>query len=125
LGAIIKGGVHLETLGHVDTVVLDKTGTLTFGRPEVQAITPIAEVSAGEVLDVAAAAELRSEHPLGKAIVAYAHKRGRAVAEPSSFAYPPGRGITTQVEEVTVRVGNQAWMADNGIAIPSSGQNDL
>ncbi|MGH7087321.1 MAG: heavy metal translocating P-type ATPase, partial [Stellaceae bacterium] len=74
LGAIIKGGVHLETLGRVDTVVLDKTGTLTFGRPEVQQISPVANTTADELLDAAATAELRSEHPLGKAIVAYARK---------------------------------------------------
>src|SRR5882757_985167 len=82
LGAIIKGGVHLETLGHVDTVVLDKTGTLTFGRPEVQQVVPAAGTSTDELLDAAATAELRSEHPLGKAIVAYARSQGRNVAEP-------------------------------------------
>src|ERR1700733_3772173 len=75
LGAIIKGGVHLETLGHVDTVVLDKTGTLTFGRPEVQHINAAPGVSTEELLDAAAAAELRSEHPLGKAIVGFAHQQ--------------------------------------------------
>src|SRR5581483_2670330 len=62
LGAIVKGGVHLETLGQVDTVVLDKTGTLTFGRPEVTRLTPIAATSIDALLDAAATAELRSEH---------------------------------------------------------------
>jgi heavy metal translocating P-type ATPase len=119
LGAIIKGGVHLEILGHVDTVVLDKTGTLTFGRPEVQQIVPLAGTSADELLDAAAAAELRSEHPLGKAIVAFARRQGRSVVEPTSFAYTPGRGIATQVAGATVLVGNQAWMTDNGIDVPS------
>src|SRR6202140_4154182 len=65
LGAIIKGGLHLETLGKVDTVVLDKTGTLTFGRTEVRTIVPAPGISEVEVLDAAASAELRSEHPLG------------------------------------------------------------
>jgi P-type E1-E2 ATPase len=59
LGAIVKGGVHLETLGHVDTVVLDKTGTLTFGRPEVQQFVPVAGIAGDELLDAAATAELR------------------------------------------------------------------
>jgi Cd2+/Zn2+-exporting ATPase/Cu+-exporting ATPase len=119
LGAIIKGGVHLETLGHVDTVVLDKTGTLTFGRPEVQHINAAPGVSSEELLDAAAAAELRSEHPLGKAIVGFAHQQRRSIAEPTSFAYTPGRGIVTQVNGAAIRVGNQAWMADNGISVPA------
>ncbi len=108
LGAIIKGGVHLETLGRVDTVVLDKTGTLTLGRPEVQAVRAAAEAKADEVLSVAAAAELRSEHPLGQAIVAYAEAQGRAIAEPERFAYTPGRGITAVVSGATILVGNRA-----------------
>src|ERR1700684_2234271 len=69
LGAIIKGGLYLETLGRVDTALLDKTGALTFGRAEVQAVVPIAGVSEVEVLDAAASAETRTEHPLGKAII--------------------------------------------------------
>jgi len=117
LGAIIKGGVHLETLGHIDTVILDKTGTLTFGRPEVQTVNAAPGTSSEDLLDAAAAAEVRSEHPLGKAIVGFARKQGRAIIEPKSFAYTPGRGIVTQVGGTTIRVGNQAWMADNGISV--------
>jgi heavy metal translocating P-type ATPase len=115
LGAIVKGGVHLETLGRVDTVVLDKTGTLTFGRPEVQLVLPAAGTTGDELLDAAATAELRSEHPLGKAIVAYARKQGRDVIEPTSFAYTPGRGISAGTTDSITLIGNQAWMADNGI----------
>ncbi len=118
LGAIVKGGVHLETLGKVDTVVLDKTGTLTFGRPAVQAVVPVAGVGAEAVLDAAASAEVRSEHPLGKAIVDHARSQGRAVAEPDRFAYTPGRGIAAQVGGTTILVGNGAWMRDNAVAIP-------
>ncbi|MBN9319275.1 MAG: cadmium-translocating P-type ATPase, partial [Caulobacterales bacterium] len=117
LGAIIKGGVHLETLGKVDTVVLDKTGTLTFGRPEVQAVVAAPGVSAEDLLDAAAAAELRSEHPLGKAIITHAKAQGRPVAEPEHFAYTPGRGIAARVTGSMILVGNQAWMRDNGVAI--------
>lgn len=124
LGAIVKGGVHLETLGHVDTVVLDKTGTLTFGRPEVQQVLPVAGTTGDELLDAAATAELRSEHPLGRAIVAYARSQGRDVVEPTSFAYTPGRGIATKVAEATILVGNQTWMAENAISVPAaSGQS--
>lgn len=120
LGAIIKGGVHLEMLGKVDTVVLDKTGTLTFGRPEVQAVVPIAGVSVEDVLDAAAAAELRSEHPLGKAIVAYAQSKGRSVAEPEHFAYTPGRGIIALIGGSTVLVGNLLWMQEKNVAMAGS-----
>ncbi|MBN9218525.1 MAG: cation-translocating P-type ATPase [Mesorhizobium sp.] len=123
LGAIVKGGVHLETLGKVDTVVLDKTGTLTFGRPEVQQVVPAPGTTDDELLDAAASAELRSEHPLGKAIVAYARIQGRKIVEPTSFAYTPGRGIATSIVESTVLVGNRAWMAENGIGVPASGQD--
>ncbi|KAB2692947.1 MULTISPECIES: heavy metal translocating P-type ATPase [Brucella/Ochrobactrum group] len=115
LGAIVKGGVHLETLGQVDTVVLDKTGTLTFGRPEVQQVVPVAGRTEEELLDAAATAELRSEHPLGKAILAYVRQQGREIAEPGSFGYTPGRGITAKVDDAVILVGNRAWMADNGI----------
>jgi heavy metal translocating P-type ATPase len=118
LGAIIKGGVYLETLGHVNTVVLDKTGTLTFGRPEVQHINAAPGTSTEELLAAAAAAELRSEHPLGKAIVGFARQQGLSFAEPVNFAYTPGRGIVTDVDGAAIRVGNQAWMADNGINVP-------
>lgn len=115
LGAIVKGGIHLETLGQVNTVVLDKTGTLTFGRPEVQQLAPAPSVSEDELLNAAVTAELRSEHPLGKAIVDYAKRRGLKAAEPESFAYTPGRGIATTAGGHAILVGNQAWMLDNGI----------
>jgi heavy metal translocating P-type ATPase len=120
LGAIIKGGAHLETLGHVDTVVLDKTGTLTYGRPEVQRVLPAADSTSEELLDAAATAELRSEHPLGKAVVAYVRSQGRSIAEPADFAYTPGRGIAARTGSTVILAGNQAWMMDNGIAVPAA-----
>ena len=96
VGAIIKGGVHLETLGHIDTVILDKTGHSDVRAPGRSAD---AQRRLGNLqrtlLDAAAAAELRSEHPLGKAIVLFA--QGRPIVEPTSFAYTPGRGIVTQL----------------------------
>ncbi|WP_442596524.1 heavy metal translocating P-type ATPase [Parapusillimonas sp. JC17] len=118
LGAIIKGGVHLETLGKVDTVVLDKTGTLTYGRPEIQSVTPVAGVPAAALLDAAATAEIRSEHPLGKAILSRVKAEGREVREPEHFGYTPGRGISARLAGATIFVGNRAWMADNGIDMP-------
>jgi heavy metal translocating P-type ATPase len=118
-GAIIKGGLFLEQLGRVDTVVLDKTGTLTYGRPEVRALVPVAGADELTLLDAAAAAEIRSEHPLGKTIVGHARAMGRPVREPESFAYTPGRGIDAVVDGGRVLVGNQVLMRTNGIAIPS------
>src|SRR5216684_4455925 len=121
LGAIVKGGVHLETLGHVDTVVLDKTGTLTYGRPAVQRVLAVDGVSPEAVLDAAAAAEQRSEHPLGQTIVAHARAQKRPVVEPDRFSYTPGRGIAAEVAATTVLVGNRAWMRDRGVVMPDAG----
>jgi P-type Cu+ transporter len=120
LGAIIKGGLYLETLGRVDTVVLDKTGTLTFGRPEVQLVKPAEGVAAEMVIDAAAAAESRSEHPLGQAIVSYARARGRNITDPEQFDYTPGRGIAATVMGQQVRVGNRQLLADHGVALPAN-----
>lgn len=120
LGAIIKGGVHLEMLGRVDTVVLDKTGTLTFGRPAVTEVIPVTGVSSDALLELAAAAELRSEHPLGKAIVAHVRAKGLNIAEPANFTYTPGRGIATTIAHAAILVGNATWMADSGISLPAA-----
>src|SRR2546428_22348 len=125
LGAIIKGGVHLEALGRVDTVVLDKTGTLTYGRPEVQRIVPVNGVTLRMVLDAAATAESRSEHPLGQAIVVHARAQGHSVNEPDRFAYTPGRGIAAQVADATVLVGNWAWMQDRGVVMLATGATGI
>ena len=119
-GAIIKGGLYLEQLGRVDTVVLDKTGTVTFGRPQVRAVHPIAGVEPKALLDVAASAELRSEHPLGKTIVEYARASGRTVSEPERFGYQPGRGIDALVGGQEILVGNIALLRDHGISVPDS-----
>jgi Cd2+/Zn2+-exporting ATPase/Cu+-exporting ATPase len=120
LGAIVKGGLFLETLGKVDTVVLDKTGTLTFGRPEVQQIISLDDGSADAVLDAAASAEFRSEHPLGQAIVTYAMARSRCINEPERFDYVPGRGIAAMVGGDLILVGNRSLLSDRGISVPAS-----
>jgi len=120
LGAIVKGGMHLETLGRVDTVVLDKTGTLTLGKPEIHQIIPTAGWSTEEVLAAAASAELRSEHPLGKAIVAYARQNNCVITEPTDFGYTPGRGITAVIGNRPVLVGSRLWMSDNGVDAQAS-----
>lgn len=117
LGGVIKGGVHLETLGKVRTVVLDKTGTLTFGRPEVTGVHPQAGIEAADLLLAAANAELLSEHPIGKAVVAWARREGLEIPGSDSFSYRPGRGIAALVSGTTVLVGNAAWLSENGVEL--------
>lgn len=118
LGAIVKGGIHLETLGRIDTVVLDKTGTLTVGQPGVEQVSPATGVDPLELLRFAAAAELRSEHPLARAVVDEARRRGLAMPEPTTFDYTVARGITAEVEGKIVLVGNRKLLAEAGVAAP-------
>jgi len=119
LGAIVKGGLYLEILGRVNTVVLDKTGTLTRGRTVVQAASPIGGASESELISAAASAELRSEHPLGRAIVAYAAAKGIAVQEPARFESSPGLGVVAQVGSTTIVAGNRFLMSEHQIPIPA------
>ena len=118
-GAIVKGGLYLEQLGNVDTVVLDKTGTLTFGQPEVRAVIPARAADTALLLTTAASAELRSEHPLGKTIVAYAQARGCVLKEPERFGYTPGLGIDAVLDADLVLIGNQALMRAHDITLPA------
>jgi Cd2+/Zn2+-exporting ATPase/Cu+-exporting ATPase len=118
-GAIVKGGLFLEQLGQVNIVVLDKTGTLTYGQPEIRSLIPTGGVDELALLDAATSAELRSEHPLGKTIVAHARSLGRSLREPEHFGYTPGRGIDAVVDGEQVLVGNQLLMAANGVQVPS------
>ncbi|AEQ50151.1 heavy metal translocating P-type ATPase [Pelagibacterium halotolerans] len=124
LGAIIKGGTHLETLSQVDTIVLDKTGTLTFGEPDVVSIATAPGVGETEILAAAATAEIRSEHPLGKAIVARAREIGTSIVEPSSFSYSPGMGISATGPRGDIVVGNAGWMKRNGISLAELGPRE-
>jgi P-type E1-E2 ATPase len=102
--------------------VVNKTGTLTFGRAEVQAVLPALGVTERELLETAASAELRSEHPLGKAIVAYVVAAGLSVHEPQRFDYIPGRGIAASLNSCEILTGNRALLMARGIdssAFPS------
>ncbi len=118
LGSIIKGGIHLETLGRVDTVVLDKTGTLTLGEPKVIAVHCIAGQTTEDLLRLAAAVELRSEHPLGQAVVSEAERRGLAVPEAAAVTYKVARGITATVDGRAVQVGNRKLLSEAGVTVP-------
>lgn len=115
-GAIIKGGIALEVMGRADTVVLDKTGTLTFGRPEVVALRPAAGASEADLLEAAAIAERPSEHPLARAILARA--TGFSPREPDRFEAIPGMGVRAFIDGTEIRAGSRAFIASSGI--PSS-----
>jgi len=104
-GILIKGGEALEMAYRIDTVVLDKTGTLTHGKPVVTAILPAAGFSETELLRFAASAERYSEHPLGKAVVEAAASRGIALAEPAEFAATAGHGVQARVDGRQVEAG--------------------
>jgi len=109
-GAIIKGGIYLEALWSVDAVVLDKTGTLTFGDLRVKALYPSAGVSGTDLLEAAAIAESRSEHPIARAIVAHATRRGLTIREPGRFSYTPGRGVRATYGGEEILVGNSEFV---------------
>jgi heavy metal translocating P-type ATPase len=116
-GSIIKGGLYLEILAAVDTVLFDKTGTVTHGAPEVRAILPVPGVSATTLLEAAAVAERRSEHPLGKAILKRAAELGIKAVDPDTFAYTPGRGVVARLGAERIMAGNRALLSENGTAI--------
>ena len=116
-GVIIKSGAALEVLGKADTIAFDKTGTITYGKLEVSDITSFdASLAKNDLLKLAAAAESRSEHPLGKAITAQAHKIGTPVSEIEGFRMQAGCGITGKVEGKVLYCGSQKYLQDNGIA---------
>jgi heavy metal translocating P-type ATPase len=114
-GAIIKGGLHLETLSRVDTVLLDKTGTLSYGVAEVLEIRPAAGVSEETLLFNAAIAESRSEHPVAKAIMKKASGNGFAYPEPEQFDYKPGKGVIAVRDGHEIVVGNRLFLKERGI----------
>ncbi|GAC1549280.1 MAG: hypothetical protein NVS3B16_22930 [Vulcanimicrobiaceae bacterium] len=117
-GAIVKGGRYLEALAATTVVVFDKTGTVTYGKPEVQRIDPVPGTSAAELVAAAATAELRSEHPIGRAIVAFAMARGLPLEEPGTFAYRPGRGIRASGATGVILVGTATFLTEEGFAVP-------
>jgi Cu+-exporting ATPase len=110
-GVLIKNGDALEKTQRVDTILLDKTGTITEGKPAVTDILPLAGRSERELLLVAGSAEQGSEHPLGKAILRAAEEQGLDLVEVSGFRALPGLGLEAHLEGQLVRVGNQKMMS--------------
>lgn len=117
-GVIIKSGEALEKMGKVDTIAFDKTGTLTFGKLEVSDIVLFDDtLSEKELLAFTASAESKSEHPLGKAIVAYAKQRQVSMPESDRFRMESGKGIYAEVSGKQLYCGNEKFFAENGIEI--------
>jgi Cu+-exporting ATPase len=116
LGVLIKGGEALERLERVGTVVLDKTGTVTAGRPAVTGVMAAGGFSEDEVLRLAASAEAASEHPLAAAVVAEARGRRLELSPVGTFVAHPGRGVDATVEGRRVLVGNRTLLAERGVA---------
>lgn len=115
-GVLVKSGAALEAMARITTMAFDKTGTLTFGKPAVARVvswTP--SLSEDALLRLAAAAERRSEHPLGKAIAAAV----RNAPEPTEFRMVPGKGVEALVEGQRLALGTSAWLAERGVSIPA------
>ena len=118
-GVLIKNAEALEILERVDTLVTDKTGTLTEGRPVLQSVVPVPGTDAGELLRLAASLERGSEHTLAAAVVAGAEAKGLQLAAVSGFAALAGKGVEGSVEGRAVAFGNAALMEGKGIAVAS------
>ncbi len=115
LGVLVRGGEALERAHAIQTIVLDKTGTGTEGRPAVTRVEALAPGAETEVLRLAASLERRSEHPIAAAIVTAAKERGLVLGEPEEFATEPGRGVRGRLEGHEVLVGNARLLADSGV----------
>ena len=123
-GLLVKSGRALEIMGKVDTVALDKTGTLTFGRLEVCDLLPAeAGTTPEQLLSIAASAEARSEHPLGQAIVGSAVQRSISYAEAGNFQMFLGRGVSAELDGKTVLCGQEAFLEQHGIEIAASARS--
>ncbi|MBM3775492.1 MAG: copper-translocating P-type ATPase [Acidobacteria bacterium] len=121
-GILIKGGVSLETAHKIDAVLLDKTGTLTLGRPQVTDVVVAPGESAPALLALVASAELDSEHPLARAIVEYARGQGLGIEPPAGFRAIAGHGVDARVANRWVLAGAPKLLADSGVALAWAGE---
>jgi len=118
LGIIVRNAEAIETAEKITHLVVDKTGTLTAGKPEVTEILPIGETSENEVLALAAALESKSEHPLARAIVSKVVQSGSQVGKADDFLSVTGAGLKGTVEGRSILVGEQRFLQENGVGIP-------
>jgi Cu+-exporting ATPase len=119
-GVLIKNAEALERMEKVDMLVVDKTGTLTEGKPKLVAAVPVGEVAADEILRLAASLERASEHPLGAAIVAEAERRGLSLSPPENFDSPLGKGVLGRVDGRRIDIGNAAFLKERGVDAASA-----
>ena len=125
-GILVKNGESLQTASKVNTVVLDKTGTLTKGKPEVTKIVPVSNYSANELLEFAAMAELESEHVIGKAIINRAEESGIKPAYPKNFTYMQGSGVVvTDQNGRKISVGNMDMFGKDNIGVLADRLNTM
>jgi len=116
-GILIKSGEALETTHKINTIVFDKTGTITEGKPEVTDIIAANGMERGRLLQIAASGEKGSEHPLGEAIVRRAEKENLQILEADNFKAIPGHGIEVTIEGVNVLIGNRKLMDERGVLL--------
>jgi len=125
-GVIIKSGEALETMGKVTTIAFDKTGTLTYGKPEVSDIISLTDsMSESDLLALVASAESKSEHPLGKAIVAHAKKNNLTLTESTAFSMTGGKGIRAIVSGHDLICGTESFLQENGILLSTKTKDRL
>lgn len=125
-GVIIKSGEALENMGKVDVIAFDKTGTLTCGRLVVSDILPLgSSISEEKLLELAASAELKSEHPLAKAIISFAEEREMILTEPEVFRMMAGRGVYAELSGKKVLCGSERFLEEQGVAADRETRNFL
>ncbi|NJK55555.1 MAG: copper-translocating P-type ATPase [Pleurocapsa sp. SU_5_0] len=116
-GILIKGGDVLERVQQLNTLVFDKTGTLTIGQPQVTECRPLSELTAQQLLQIAASIESGSNHPLAKAIITAAQQQDLTLLDTSDFATVIGQGMSAMVAGQQAYLGNREWLLNNGIKI--------
>jgi len=124
-GILVKGGEFLEALGKITRVAFDKTGTVTTGKPKITQIIPFFSYSDNDVLELAAAAEEQSTHLLADLIVSEAHTRNLSCPKGKDFTLIPGRGVSININDEKIHVGNLKLLAENEIPLPSKAEETL
>ncbi len=119
-GILVKNAEALELAKNVEVIVVDKTGTLTLGKPEVTDLVPDGGIAAAELLRIAASLEQGASHPLAEAIVAQARERGLALAHPMELRAVPGKGLTATLDGEEYALGSPAFLAERGVAVPEA-----
>lgn len=124
-GILIKGGLFLEELAKVTTIVFDKTGTITSGNPTVNKVAIFNDgYTENQAIHLAATANRRSGHPLAKAIMDFAAKSNISISEPTQFEVVKGRGVKAEIDGKLIVLGNEAFMEENNVSMPSTPSNE-